>query len=74
MKTAWVNLILGIVVDVLVHVLIENFNSRGVGRAPTSARNFAVLDSSKLVVLLPQIGLEDFGGRQEPENCGVSLL
>src|SRR6185369_4048059 len=57
-----------IVVDVLVHIFIENRESSGVGRTSTSTRNFTVLDPSKLVVLLPQISLENFGCGQKPEN------
>jgi hypothetical protein len=49
--------ILGVVVDVLVHVAVELLQSFGIMRVPAAARDFAVLDSAELVVLLPQIGL-----------------
>jgi len=34
--------------------------------------DFRVLDASEFVVLLPQIGFEDFGGCQEPQYCRIS--
>jgi hypothetical protein len=55
------HLILGIVMDVLGNVRIENRKGRGVGWTPSSSWDFAVLNSSEFVVLLPQISLEDFG-------------
>src|SRR6266702_4945591 len=66
------DLILGIVVDILVHVPIEHFQGSGVGGTPAPPWDFAVLDASQFVVLLPEIGFEDFGRRQEPENGRVS--
>ncbi len=65
-------LILGIVVDILGHVPIQHLQGSGVGWTPAPAWDFAVLDASQFVVLLPQIGFEDFGRRQEPENGLVS--
>ena len=67
-------LILSVVVDILVHVAIQNLQRRGVGCAPTPAGDFVVLDSSELVVLYPEVGLEDFRRRQESENGSVSLV
>jgi hypothetical protein len=64
-------LVVGVVVDVLVHVLVQHRDSLGVGRVPGSAGNFTVLDAGELVVLLPQIGLENLGRSQEPENRRV---
>ncbi|HYL43133.1 MAG TPA: hypothetical protein VEU97_07100 [Ktedonobacteraceae bacterium] len=66
-------LILGIVVDILVHIPIQLFKGSGVGSAPRPSWNFAVLDSSEFVILLPQIGFEDFGCSQEPEYGHVTL-
>ena len=54
------DLIVGVVMDVLVHVLIQHLNGRGVGRIPGPAGDFGVLDSAEFVVLLPQIGFDDF--------------
>ena len=67
------DLIVGVVVDVLVHVLVQHRKRRGIGRIPGSARNFVVLDAAEFVVLLPQIGFDDFCCRQESENVRVSL-
>ena len=67
-------LILGVVVNVLIHIPIEDRKRSGVGWIPTSAWNFAVLDSPEFVVLHPEIGLEDFRGGREPKQSGICLL
>ena len=64
-------LIVGVVVDVLVHVLVQHGESLGVRRVTASTRYFAVLDPAELVVLLPQVGLEKLGRSQELENRHV---
>jgi hypothetical protein len=61
-------------VDVLVHVPIKYLKGRGVWNIPSSSWDFAVLNSSEFVVLLPQVGLKDFGRSQEPENCRISVV
>ena len=66
------DLIVGVVVDVLVHVLIEHLKGLGVGWIPGPSWDFAVLDAAEFVVLLPQIGFEDFCCRQKPKNVRVS--
>ena len=66
-------LILGVVVDVLRHVFVEHFQRRGVRRTAASARNLAVLDAAELVVLLPEVGLQDLRGRQKPQDRGIGL-
>ena len=66
-------LILGIVVDVLGHVPIQHFKCLDVGGTAAASGDLAVLDTSQFVVLLPEIGFEDFGRRQEPENVYVAL-
>jgi hypothetical protein len=55
-------------VDVLGHITIENLKGSGIQHTPTSPRDLVVLDSSEFVVLLPQIGLKDFGRGEKPEN------
>ena len=65
-------LIVGIVVNVLRHVFIENRKSSGVGCVPTPAWDFAVRDSSEFVVLHPKVGLEDFRCRREAEQGSIS--
>jgi hypothetical protein len=64
--------VVGVVVDVLVHVFVQHCKRLGVGRIPASAGDFTVLDAAELVVLLPRIGLEDLGRGQELENRRVS--
>ena len=66
-------LVVGVVVDVLVHVPIQHLHGGGIGGVPGAARHLAVLDAGELVVLLPQIRLDDLGGSQELEDRGVSL-
>src|SRR5882724_1821556 len=66
------DLIIGVIMDILIHVLIEDRNGGGIGRVPSSTWDFAVLDAAELVVLLPQIGFDEFRCRQEPKNIRVT--
>ena len=66
-------LVIGVVVDVLGDVLVQHREGPGVGPVPGSARTLAVLDPAELVVLLPQIGLEQLRRSQELENGHVTL-
>ena len=66
-------LILGIVVDILKHVPIHHEQSSDVGGTAASPWDFAALDASQFVVLLPQIAFDDFDRGQEPENGYVAL-
>src|SRR5437899_3084190 len=67
-------LVLSVVVDVLVHVTVQPFPGSGERCIPTPSGDFTVLDACEFVVLLPNIRLDDFGRRQESENCCVSLF
>jgi hypothetical protein len=67
------DLVLGVVVDVLGHVPVELLEGRRVGRAAAPAGDLAVLDPPELVVLLPQVGLEDLRRCQEPEDRRVTV-
>ena len=60
-------LILGVVVDVLIHVLIELRHSVVVRLISAAVRLFTVLDSGEFVVLNPKIRFEDFCGRCKPK-------
>ena len=70
-------LVLGIVVNVLRHVRVENLDRSGIGHVPGSSQDppgrgfLMILDAVNLVVLLPQIGFEDFHGRKEAQNAGI---
>src|SRR5438034_3600721 len=66
------DLIVGVVVDVLVHVLVQHRKGSGIGWISGSAGDFGILDSAEFVVLLPQIGFDDFCCRQESKNVRVS--
>ena len=65
--------ILGIIVDVLGHVRIELNNSILVRCNWRSAQYFAVWDSSELVILDPEIGLENFGRGSKPKQSGIAF-
>jgi hypothetical protein len=67
------DLVVGVVVDVLIHVLVQYSHSVVVGGVAAAAGDFAVLDARQLVVLLPHIGLEDLGGSQEAKNRRVAF-
>ena len=67
------HLVVGVVVDVLVHVPVQHLDRVRVVRIAASAGHFAVLDAGELVVLLPEIGLDDLGRSEEPENRRVAV-
>jgi hypothetical protein len=67
------DLIFGVVVDVLGHVRIEDRDRVGVGRTVASTRDLAVLDPGELVVLLPDIGLDDLDRGHQAENRRVAF-
>jgi hypothetical protein len=54
------DLIVGIVVNVLREVLLQGLQLFGVLRISTSARDFAVLNSSELVVLDLEVSFPEF--------------
>ena len=66
-------LILGIIVDLLGHVLIELLDSLLVSWNWSSARHFAVWDARELVILDPEIGLENFDRGSKPEQGGIAF-
>ena len=52
------DLIIGVVVDVLIHVFVQHREGLGVGWIASAARNFRVLDAAEFVVLDPKVGLD----------------
>ena len=68
-------LILGIVVDILRHVRIEIVQRVGVGLVPSGGKswNLAVLGSSKLGILLPEIALDLLNRRQKSQDRDIAL-
>jgi hypothetical protein len=60
--------------DVLGHVTVEFFERFDIGRASAAARDLFVLDAPQLVVLLPQVGLDDLGGGEKPEDRGIARV
>src|SRR5512132_1284595 len=66
------DLIIGVVMDVILHFILNNLQGVRVGFIATAARNFVILDAAEFVVLDPKVGLEKFQRRWEPEQCRVS--
>src|SRR5260221_11766555 len=66
------HLIFGVVVNVLGHVSIKERDGGGVGWTSTSSGDFVVLDSPEFVVLLPEIGFDEFGRGQEPQDGHIT--
>src|SRR6266536_5563237 len=66
------NLIIGVVVDVVLHFILNNLQGVRVGFIATAARNFVVLNAAEFVVLDPKVGFECFQRRREPKQCRVS--
>src|SRR6185437_5638938 len=64
--------VLGVVMDILRHISIKIRKCASIGFVSGPSRNLLVLDSSKLIVLLPQIGFEDFKCGKKAENAHVS--
>ena len=54
------NLIIGVVMDVVLHFILNNLQGVRVGFIATAARNFVILDAAEFVVLDPKVGLEYF--------------
>jgi hypothetical protein len=60
------DLVVGVVRHVLIHVFVEDAER---GQVSGTGR----VDSGQLVVLLPEIRLENLRGRQKPENRDVAF-
>jgi hypothetical protein len=65
--------VLGVVMNILRHVRVERYKEVSVGLVAASAWDFVVLDSTELVVLLPQIGFKDFERRKKAQNIYVAV-
>ena len=65
--------IVGVIMDVNGHVLIEHIERFSERWISASARFFAVYDSAEFVVLNPEIGLENFRGGGESEQGGITF-
>src|SRR5438445_5612191 len=66
-------LIIGVVVDVLIHVRIEHLKGGRVRWIAASARDLTVIrDAFEFVVLDPEVCFEDFRCGREPKQCSVS--
>src|SRR6185295_12284461 len=66
--------VVGIVVDVLRHVVVNRGEQGGVGGIAAAAGDFAgVGNTAEFVVLHPKIGFENFRGGRETEQGGVAF-
>src|SRR5215831_16952021 len=59
--------------DILRHVVVDAFDRVRVGLVATTSVDFGVLVSTELVVLLPQVGFEDFSSSKETQNGDVAF-
>ena len=50
--------IIGVVVDVVLHFILNKLQGVRVGFIATAAWNFVVLDAAEFIVLDPKVGLE----------------
>jgi len=65
-------LVLGVVVNILRHIVVDIRKQRGIGLVSAAVRLFLVLNAAEFVVLLPQIVFDYFERRKESENADVS--
>ena len=66
------DLIIGVVMDVVFHFILNNLQGVGIGFIATAAWDFVVLDAAEFVVLDPKVGLEYLQRRWEAKQCRVS--
>src|SRR5262249_3790644 len=66
------DLIIGIVMDVVLHLILNKLQRVCVGLVSSAARNFAVLDAAQLVILDPKVSLKYLQRRHESKQCRVS--
>jgi len=59
------DLILGVVVDVVSHFILNNLQGLGIGWIAMTAWDFVVWDAAEFVVLNPKVGLEYLQSRWE---------
>jgi hypothetical protein len=64
--------IVGVVVDVLRHIGVEDFKSGSVGWISAPAWDFAVLNAPEFVVLYAEVSLQDFRRCREPKQSRIS--
>src|SRR5205814_2430420 len=66
------SLIIGVVMDVVSHFILNNLQGLGIGWIAMAAWDFSVLDAAEFVVLDPKVGLDYFCRRCEPKQCRIS--
>jgi hypothetical protein len=66
------DLIIGVVMDVVSHFILNNLQGLGIGWIAMAAWDFIVWRAAKFVVLNPKVGLEYLQSRWEAKQCGVS--
>ena len=59
--------------DVLRHIGVQLGERLSVGLVAAPTGNFGILNAAELVVLLPEIRLEDLKSSQKSEDCCVTL-
>ena len=63
------DLIIGVVMDVVSHFILNNLQGRGIGPIAMAPWDFGVLDAAEFVVLNPKVGLE-----LSPELLGSEVV
>src|SRR5206468_4497090 len=66
------DLIIGVVVDVVAHFILNNLQGRSIVWIATAAWNFVVLAAAEFVVLDPKVGLDYFKRGGEPKQGRVA--
>src|SRR5881398_1955828 len=66
------DLIIGVVMDVVYHFILNNLQGLSIVRIATAAWDFVILDAAEFVVLDPKVRLEYLQRRWEPKQCRVS--
>src|SRR5262249_17277720 len=67
------DLVVGVVVDILRKIVVDRFQLFGVLGISGSAGDLVILNSAQLVVLNPEIGLENFRSRSKAQQSSVAF-
>ena len=66
------DLIIGVIVDVVLHLILDKFQGLGIVWVTAAAWDLVILAAAEFVVLDPEVGLEELQGRWKPKQGRVS--
>ena len=66
------DLVIGVVMDVVSHFILNNLQGVDIGWIASAASDFVVVDATEFVVLNPKVGFEYFQSRWETKQRRVS--